>query len=156
MGKSFLPHSSLFIPHRLLSICKRSCKRSCDFFAHGGFFHEFCLEPRDARYLRGGLTPGIGRFVLHTKGVYLTLYFLALRNLGTFEFAVKDEAIVDAPWVRLCTSCSFPLEVSWIYCIHILRGVILPLLILLQWFPKTSRSGMSRVWLPVFRLYKPI
>ena len=43
---------------------------------------------------------------LHTKGVYLTLYFLALRNLGTFEFATKNEAIVDAPWVRLCISDS--------------------------------------------------
>ena len=41
---------------------------------------------------------------LHTKGVYRA-FFLALRNLRNFEFATKDEAIVDAPWVRLCTSC---------------------------------------------------
>lgn len=39
---------------------------------------------------------------LHTKGVYCAL-FLAFRNLRNFEFATKDDAIVDAPWVRLCT-----------------------------------------------------
>lgn len=37
----------------------------------------------------------------------LTFYFLALRNLGNFEFAVRSEAVVDAPWVRLCASGSF-------------------------------------------------
>ncbi len=70
---------------------------------------------------------------LHTKGVYLTLYFLALRNLRNFEFAVKNEAIVDALRVRLCAFKSLLYEVIWIDCIYILRGVALPLLILLQW-----------------------
>ena len=41
---------------------------------------------------------------LHTERRLLTLYFLAIRNLRNFEFATKDEAIVDAPWVRLCAS----------------------------------------------------
>ena len=40
------------------------------------------------------------------KGVY-SLRFLANRNLGTFDNAVKDQAIVDAPWVRLCMSCLY-------------------------------------------------
>lgn len=79
----------------------------------------------------------------YIRKAFTALLFLALRNLGTFEFAVKSEAIVDAPWVRLCTSGSFQYEVGWNYYIYILRGVFLPLLILLQWFPKTSRSGMS-------------
>ena len=30
--------------------------------------------------------------------------FLGLQNVGNFEFATKNEAIVDAPWVRLCAS----------------------------------------------------
>lgn len=72
-------------------------------------FSNFALESRDAWCLRGGLTPGIGWFVLHTKGVYCAL-FLGLQNVGNFEFAVKSEAIVDAPWVRLCTSGSFLIE----------------------------------------------
>ena len=41
---------------------------------------------------------------LHTERRLLTLYFLAIRNLRNFEFATKNEAIVDAPWVSLCAS----------------------------------------------------
>lgn len=41
---------------------------------------KFAYEPRDAWCLRGGQTPGVRRVQFHTKGVYLTLYFLALRN----------------------------------------------------------------------------
>lgn len=70
---------------------------------------------------------------IHTKGVYCAL-FLGLQNVGNFEFAVKCEAIVDAPWVRLCISGSFLVEMGWNDYIYILRGVILPLLIPLQWY----------------------
>lgn len=34
----------------------------------------------------------------------LLRFILGLQNVGNFEFATKIEAIVDAPWVRLCTS----------------------------------------------------
>ncbi len=37
------------------------------------FFSNFALESRDAWCLQGGLTPGVGWFVLHTKGVYQRL-----------------------------------------------------------------------------------
>lgn len=81
--------SAIVTQHNIIVVC--------------GIFTNFALEPRDAWCLKGGLTPGVGRFVSHTKGVYYAL-FLGLQNVGNFEFAVKNEAIVDAPWVRLCTS----------------------------------------------------
>ena len=70
---------------------------------------------------------------LHTERRLLTLYFLAIRNLRNFEFATKDEAIVDAPWVRLCASYYGIAAVLRKITQFILRGVILPLLVLLQW-----------------------
>ena len=56
--------------------------------------------------MRGVSEEATGYWVvrLHTERRLLTLYFLAIRNLRNFEFATKDEAIVDAPWVRLCAS----------------------------------------------------
>ena len=50
-----------------------------------------------------GITPGIGWFVYIRKAFTYAL-FLGLQNVGNFEFATKNEAIVDAPWVRLCAS----------------------------------------------------
>ena len=112
----------------------------------------FALEPRDVwRPQRRIKSPGIGWFVTYERRLP-TLYFLANRNLGTFEFATKSEAIVDAPWVRLCTSFSRLSIVGRDICIYILRGVPLPLLIQSQWFPKTPIGGMSKVWLPAFLL----
>ena len=69
---------------------------------------------------------------LHTERRLLTLYFLAIRNLRNFEFATKNEAIVDAPWVRLCASYyGIAAVLRKITHIHTTRG--LPLLVLLQW-----------------------
>ena len=53
--------------------------------------------------MRGVSEEATGYWVvrLHTERRLLTLYFLAIRNLKNFEFATKNEAIVDAPWVRL-------------------------------------------------------
>ena len=36
---------------------------------HKIIFCNFASEPRDAWCLRGGFPPGVGRFVLYTKGV---------------------------------------------------------------------------------------
>ena len=91
---------------------------------------------------------------LHTERRLLTLYFLAIRNLRNFEFATKDEAIVDAPWVRLCASCfsiivvvqedfAYSYYAGWFYhCSFCCNGSL-----------RASNSGMSRVWLPLFFLY---
>lgn len=85
--------------------------------------------------MRGVSEEATGYWVvrLHTERRLLTLYFLAIRNLRNFEFATKNEAIVDAPWVRLCASYYGIAAVLGKLCISILRGVILPLLVLLQW-----------------------
>ena len=48
-------------------------------------------------------TPGIGWFVYIRKGVYQR-FISWLFETTTFEFATKNEAIVGAPWVRLCAS----------------------------------------------------
>ena len=88
------------------------------------------LEPRDTWCLRWGLTPGIGRFV-YIRKAFTALYFLALR-------------IVDAPWVRLCTSSSFQSEVGWNYYIYILRGVVYHCSFYCIGLWSASKSGMSR------------
>lgn len=63
------------------------------------------MRTRDTWCLRGGQTPGIGRFV------YIRKAFTALSSwlfeTTNFKDVVEIEAIVDAPWVRLCTSNSF-------------------------------------------------
>ena len=84
--------------------------------------------------MRGVSEEATGYWVvrLHTERRLLTLYFLAIRNLRNFEFATKNEAIVDAPWVSLCASYYGIVAVfRKIWHIHTTRG--LPLLVLLQW-----------------------
>ena len=77
--------------------------------------------------------------------------FLGLQNVGNFEFATKDEAIVDAPWVRLCASCFGIIVVvqedfaysyfagSFYHCSFSCNGV--------SYDPE---GGMSIEWLPLF------
>ena len=68
----------------------------------------------------------------HTKGVYYAL-FLGSKKLPLSKDIVKDEAIVDAPWVRLCISGSFLTEVGWNCCIFMLHGGV----------PTIARSTIS-------------
>ena len=72
--------------------------------------------------------------VRNIRKAFTALYFLANRNFGNFELAVKDEAIVDVPWVVYV--CLTRIEILCVgnFYIFILRGVILPLLVPLQWF----------------------
>lgn len=62
-----------------------------------------------------------GSNFLHTKGVYQTLDSWPFETT-TFEFATKDEAIVDAPWVRLCISVYIYHSEQEIIHIHTSRG----------------------------------
>lgn len=54
----------------------------------------------------------------------LLALILGLQNVGNFEFATKNEAIVNALRVRLCTPDSYCENKSQTSCIFILRGVI--------------------------------
>ena len=78
----------------------------------------------------------------HIRKAFAYALFLGLQNVGNFETAVEDEAIVDAPWVRLCISHR-PVATGHgtMFYIYLLRGVIPPLLIPLQWyFPTTLKA----------------
>lgn len=83
--------------------------RECPAVAENGFFYR----------------AGSGRFV-YIRKAFAALYLLTLRNLGNFEFAVKEEAIVNVPWVRLCMvgSFSFLQKMGESCYIYMLRGVI--------------------------------
>ena len=55
------------------------------------------VESRDTWCLRGGLTPGIGWFVIYERRLQ-RLYSWSV-EITTFEFVTKNVAIVDARWV---------------------------------------------------------
>lgn len=93
------------------------------------------LHQRTSRYVVPRRRIDTGHWAVQTYERRLpTLYFLANRNFGNFEFATKDEAIVDAPWVRIYVLPAY-LSISGVGLLHIhtSRGP-LPLLIQSQWF----------------------
>lgn len=123
MGKFFLPHSSLFIPHRLFSICKRSCKRSCDFFCTWRIFSL--------------ILPWTSRCAVPQRRIntgYWAVRFTYERRLQRFiswpskrrKFWIyrQEWSNCRCPWERLCDSDLFRVYgMSWNDYIFMLRGV---------------------------------
>ncbi len=54
----------------------------------------------------------------------LLALFLGSKKLPQSLDIVKDEAIVDAPWVSVCVYQSQSYKIEEVFCISLLRGVI--------------------------------
>lgn len=119
--------------------------------ANSEIIANFAKEPRDAWCLGGGLTTGnrlaacaarIGRFVKIRKA--FTALYSWLLETTKFKDVVEIEAIVNAPWVRLCISSLFQPEIGWDYYIYLLRGVVYHCSFYYIGLWSASKSGMSR------------
>lgn len=73
----------------------------------------------------------------------LALYSWLLETTK-FKDVVEIEAIVNAPWVRLCISSLFQPEIGWNYYIYLLRGVVYHCSFYYIGLWSASKSGMSR------------
>ena len=90
------------------------------------------------------------RAVRYIRKALPNALFLGFQNVGNFEITVKNEAIVDSPWVR------------YVLLTHLMRWVrIITYTYFAGWFyhclfhsngfSYDPENGMSKVWLPVFR-----